>query len=185
MVYLKLKSGKSNKGLKMKLPLEDEYPEFYSVYVKQIPHEGIIGLLKKGRDELQSYIKTLSEDGGLFSYAEGKWSIKEVLGHMVDVERVHSYRAMCFARGETKSLPGFEQDDYVKKANFNSRSLSSIADELLQLRNANIALFESFDEETLERKGSANNYEISVRAFIFIIAGHELHHLKILKERYI
>ncbi len=169
----------------MNLPEPNEYAEFYSGYIKVIPHDNAIKLLEDGRDELQSLIRSLPEERGSYSYAEGKWSIKEVLGHIADVERVHSYRAMCFARGESKSLPGFEQDDYVRAADFNKRSLDSLADELKFLRNANIALFKSFDEETLMRKGLSNNYEFTVRAYIFIIAGHELHHMKILKERYL
>jgi uncharacterized damage-inducible protein DinB len=169
----------------MNLPKPNEYAEFYSGYINEIPHDNVIKLLEDGRDELQSLIRSLPEDKGSHSYAEGKWSIKEVLGHIADVERVHSFRVMSFARGETKSLPGFEQDDYVREADFNTRSLASLADELKHLRNANIALFKSFDEKTLLRKGLSNNHLFTVRAFIFIIAGHELHHLKILKERYL
>ncbi len=169
----------------MNRPKPNEYADFYSGYIKELPHDNVIKLLEDDRDELQSLIRSLPEDKGSCSYAEGKWSIKEVLGHIADVERVHSYRVMCFARGESKSLPGFEQDDYVRKADFNKRSLASLADELKYLRDANIALFKSFDEEILMRKGISNNYEFTVRAFIFIIAGHELHHLKIIKERYL
>ncbi len=169
----------------MNLPEPDEYAEFYSIYIKLIPHDNVIKLLEDGRDQLQSLIKSLPEEKGNYSYADGKWSIKEVLGHMADVERVHSYRLFCFSRGETQSLPGFEQDDYVKAADYNKRSLKSLAEELLLLRNANLSLFKSFDEESLMRKGKANNYDFTVRALMFIIAGHELHHMKILKERYL
>jgi hypothetical protein len=96
-----------------------------------------------------------------------------------------AYRAMCIARGEQQSLPGFEQDDYVNTADFNKRSLSSLSEELLSLRNADITLFKSFDDVTMMKKGLANNYTNTVRAFMFIIAGHELHHIKILNERYL
>ena len=104
---------------------------------------------------------------------------------MADVERVMSYRAMCIARGEKQSLPGFEQDDYVRSADFNKRSLGSLAEELLQLRNSSLALFGTFSEEEGLRWGKANNYDTTARAFMFIIAGHELHHMKILRERYL
>ena len=169
----------------MNLPKPDEYAEFYSGYMKNIPHDNIIKLLEEGRDNLQSLIKSISEEKGNYAYDQGKWSIKEVLGHMADVERVMAYRAMCIARGEQQSLPGFEQDDYVNTADFNKRSLSSLSEELLSLRNADITLFKSFDDETMMKKGIANNYTNTVRAFMFIIAGHELHHIKILKERYL
>lgn len=169
----------------MNLPRPDEYAEFFSGYIKLIPHDNIIKLLEDGRDELQSLLKSIPEDKGNYSYEEGKWSIKELLGHMADVERVHAYRALCFSRGETKSLPGFEQDDYVKAADFNKRSLGGLAEELLLIRNANLSLFKSFDEETLMRRGKSNNNDFTVRAMMFIIAGHELHHMKILKERYL
>jgi len=170
----------------MNFPKPDEYPEYDSAYIKYIPDsDNIINVLEESRDELQSIISSLPEEKGNYSYAESKWSIKEVLGHIADVERVHSYRAMCFARDETKSLPGFEGDDYVKAADFNSRPLSSLAAELLSLRNANIALFKSLDENTLLKRGTANNYGFTVRGLIFAIAGHELHHIKILKEKYL
>jgi uncharacterized damage-inducible protein DinB len=187
MDYSKLKSGNNlnEERRNMILPKPDEYVEFYAGYMKMIPHDNIIQLLEEGRDSLQRIINSLPVEKGNYSYADGKWSIKELLGHLADAERVMSYRAMSIARGEVQSLPGFEQDDYVNAADFNKRSLSSFADELLNLRNANLALFKSFDEETLARRGKANNYEFTVRAFMFIIAGHELHHLKILKERYL
>ena len=169
----------------MNLPKPDEYAEFYSGYVKNIPHDNIIKVLEEGRDYLQSLIKSIPEEKGNYAYDQGKWSIKEVLGHMADVERVMAYRAMCIARGEQQSLPGFEQDDYVNTADFNKRSLSSLSEELLSLRNADITLFKSFDDVTMMKKGLANNYTNAVRAFMFIIAGHELHHIKILNERYL
>ncbi len=170
----------------MEFPKQSEYPDYYKVYIDQIPDDdNIINVLKAGREKMQSLIKSIPEEKGEHSYAPGKWSIKEVMGHVADVERVMAYRAMCIARGEKKSLPGFEQDDYVASADFNSRSLHDLAEELLHLRDSNISLFKSFNNETLMRQGTANNYDITVRAFMFIIAGHELHHMRILKERYL
>lgn len=170
----------------MNFPKPGEYADYYSGYIQQIPeNQNIIKVLEDGRDNLQTLIKSLPEEKGNYAYAEGKWSIKEVLGHLADVERVMSYRAMCIARGEKQSLPGFEQDDYVRVAGFNKRSLDSLAGELLQLRNDSITLFRSFTEEDGLRWGKANNYNTTARAFMYIIAGHELHHMKILKERYL
>jgi uncharacterized damage-inducible protein DinB len=170
----------------MDFPRPDEYAEYYSGYMKYIPGDkNIIQVLEEGRDIMQSFVASLTEENGNYAYAEGKWSVKEVLGHIADVERVMSYRAMCIARGEKQMLPGFDQDEYVKRADFNKRSLDDLADELLYIRNGSLTLFRSFDEETVLRKGNINNYETSVRAFMFIIAGHELHHMKILRERYL
>ena len=170
----------------MNFPKSGEYPDYYSVYIQHIPDDqDIMEVLEDGKDNLQKLIGSLPEEKGNYAYAEGKWSIKEVLGHMADVERVMSYRAMCIARGEKQSLPGFEQDDYVRSADFNKRSLGSLAEELLQLRNSSLALFGTFSEEEGLRWGKANNYDTTARAFMFIIAGHELHHMKILRERYL
>ena len=170
----------------MNFPKPGEYAEYYSDYIGHIPEsKNIIEVLKDGRDRLQELIKNIPMEKGDYAYGEGKWSVKEVLGHLADVERVMTYRAMCIARGEKQSLPGFEQDDYVKTASFNRRSLVSLADELLHLRNSSITLFKSFTEDDGLRWGKANNNETTARAFMFIIAGHELHHMKILKERYL
>ena len=170
----------------MNSPNPGEYAEYYSGYVQHIPeNKNIIEVLEDGRDRLQELIKNIPPGKGDYAYARGKWSVKEVLGHLMDVERVMAYRAMCIARGEKQSLPGFGQDDYVKTAGFNRRSLASLADELLHLRNSSLALFTSFTEEDGLRWGKANNYDSTARAFMYIIAGHELHHMKILKERYL
>lgn len=170
----------------MNFPEPAEYADYYSGYMKYIPEdENIIEVLQHGKDNLQALISSLTEEKGNFAYAAGKWSVKEVLGHLADVERVMAYRAMCIARGEKQSLPGFEQDDYVKAAGFNKRSLTSLADELFHVRSSSIALFKSFTDQDGIRSGKANNFTTSARAFMFIIAGHELHHMKILKERYL
>ncbi|HSD62187.1 MAG TPA: DinB family protein [Ignavibacteriaceae bacterium] len=174
-----------NERKHMNFPEPNEYAAYYSGYIKNIPPDAnIIEYLENGRDALQSLISSIPEAKGIFSYAEGKWSIKEVFGHLADSERIFAYRALCIARKESKSLPGFEQDDYVREANFNNRSFQSFADELLHLRNSNISLFKSFNAAELLSRGVANNKEFSVRAFLYIIAGHEIHHLKILKEKY-
>ena len=170
----------------MEFPKQGEYADYYKVYINQIPDDNnIIKVLEEGREKMQSLIGSIPEAKGEHSYAPGKWSVKEVLGHIADVERVMAYRAMCIARGEKKSLPGFDQDEYVASADFKSRSLPDFAAELLHLRNSNIALFKSLDNETMMKRGTANDHDVTVRAFMFIIAGHELHHMRILKERYL
>lgn len=170
----------------MEFPKKGEYADYYSVYINQIPDsDNIISVLEQGKEKMQSFIKSIPEEKGIYAYAPDKWSVKEVLGHIADVERVMAYRAMCIARGEKKSLPGFEQDDYVAAADFNSRSLSGLAEELLHLRDSNLSLFRSLSDQSLMRWGTASNHDVTVRAFMFIIAGHEIHHMNILKKRYL
>jgi uncharacterized damage-inducible protein DinB len=166
-------------------PETSEYDKFYQTYMDYLPDElDIIGQLLTQKQIVLDFISSLTEDSALFSYAEGKWTIKEVLGHMIDTERVFSYRVLAISRGEQQKLPGFEQDDYVVNGNFNLRSLESFSDEYESLRNSNIALFRSFDAEQLSKKGIASEKSVSVNALLFMLTGHELHHIKILRESY-
>ena len=118
-------------------------------------------------------------------YAEGKWSIKEIAGHLIDNERIMSYRALSISRNETQSLPGFDENDYIRESNYSKRNYYDIVDELRKVRESNLPMFKSFSEEILDRRGVANNSEVTVRALLFIIAGHEIHHINIVKERYL
>ncbi len=120
-----------------------------------------------------------------YRYAEGKWTVKEVLGHICDTERILGYRALCIARGEQKELPGFDENHYVSNGYFNKRSLYDLAHEFSIVRESNIALFKSFDENILDKKGTANKNIMSVRSILFMIAGHEKHHINVIKERYL
>jgi len=166
-------------------PNISEYDKFYQTYMDYLPDElDIIEQLSLQKKIILDFISSLSEEQALFSYAEGKWSIKEVLGHMIDTERVFSYRALSISRGEQKKLPGFEQDDYVVNGKFNLRSLKNLSNEYEGLRNSNIALFSTFDNEQLSRHGIASEKVVSVNALLFMLAGHELHHIKILRENY-
>lgn len=167
------------------IPEANEYSKFYSGYISLVNTDDIIRLLEEQIIELESIMNDISDNDSLYRYAEGKWSIKELIGHMLDTERVMAYRALCFARKEKKLLPGFEQDDYVLYGNFDSRNWSDMIEEYSLQRKANLLLFKSFDDEVLLTKGIANENEVSVRALIYIIAGHEKHHLNILKERYL
>ena len=169
----------------MPRPTENDYAPYYKDYINYIEGDNIIKILRDQLSRTVKLVKSIPEEKGNYAYAKGKWSIKEVLGHITDSERIFAYRALCIARGEEKSLPGFEQDDYVREGNFNNRTLASLIDEFMQLRKSNIDLFTSFSEDALNRRGLANNYEVTVRAFLFIIAGHEFHHINILKEKYL
>lgn len=176
---------KNNRSLNIPRPSENDYAPFYAGYLKNIEGDDILTILRDQLDTTTEFFKSISEEKGDYSYSEGKWTIKEILGHITDTERVFAYRAMCIARGERKSLPGFEQDDYVREGNFNKRTLTDLIEEYAQLRKANLVLFNSFSEEALNIRGLANNYEITVRAILFIIAGHGLHHINVLKEKYL
>jgi len=166
-------------------PEHGDYPEYYDRYMMMVKGEDIVEVIK---DQLQTsgkFFDSITEEQGTIAYADGKWKVKEVIGHVIDTERIMAYRALAIARGEKQSLPGFEQDDYVATAGFTNRKLSDLIEEYRTLRASNIVLFSSFDEKDMMKKGYANQSEISVLSLAFIIAGHELHHIKILKERYL
>lgn len=165
-------------------PQPDEYGEFYKDYIELIDSPNVIQSLIQQGQQIFSLIHTLNDEEAAYRYAASKWSVQEVLGHLIDTERIMAYRALCISRGEKKSLPGYNQDEYVNHADFSSRSLQSISTEYDALRNANISMFSSFNEEQIQRKGTANQTEVSVRALAYIIAGHEKHHLNILEEKY-
>ena len=165
-------------------PLEKDYAPSYKVYIDNIKGDDINGILREQLDSISDFFKTVTEEKGNYSYAEGKWSVKEVLGHVIDTERVFAYRALCFARKEKQSLPGMEQDDYVRGGSFNKRELKDLVNEFTLARKANLALFDSFSEDELNRRGVASDNEVTVRALIFIIAGHAMHHIAVLREKY-
>ncbi len=165
-------------------PEPGEYSPYYENYVKLIEDDDILRILNEQNKKTQDILNSFSEHRGNYRYKDGKWTVKEVVGHLLDTERVFAYRALCIARREKKSLPGFDQDDYVNEGNFNRRELFDLNYEFRLLRESNLLLFKSFPPEMLKRKGFANESSISVLAILFIIAGHEIHHMNILKERY-
>lgn len=166
-------------------PLEKDYAPYYKSYIDNVEGDNIIEILNKQNQITQNVLNSFSELKGNFSYAPGKWTVKEVVGHMIDTERVFAYRALCIARGEQQPLPGFEQDDYVKEGNFNKRDLFDLNYDYRLLRESNLLLFKSFDEKMLARRGTASGYEVTVNALLFMIAGHSFHHIEILKTRYL
>jgi len=165
-------------------PKLGDYNIYYHRYISMIEDDDIIVVLEEQRKTSEKFLKTFTEKQGNYSYEAGKWTVKEVLGHLIDNERIMAYRALAFARGEKQSLPGYEQEDYVAESNFNKRSLDDLINEFKTVRESNINLFKSFDEEILNRSGTASESEVTVLSLIYIIAGHEKHHMKILKERY-
>ncbi|UCH65465.1 MAG: DinB family protein [Ignavibacterium sp.] len=166
-------------------PEKGDYAEYFDRYITLVEGEDIVQELENQLKTFEKFYGSLTEEQGEFAYAEGKWTIKEVIGHVIDTERIMAYRALAFARGEEKALPGFEQDDYVANSNAAERKLVDLINEYKTLRIANIAMFKSFSEKEFSRKGTASGNKVSVLALAFIIAGHELHHHQILKERYL
>jgi uncharacterized damage-inducible protein DinB len=169
----------------MKKPLANEHPPYYTYYINLVGTNYGIKALESQIIEMQQFIGNVPFEKENYSYADGKWTIKEVLGHICDVERILGYRALCIARGEQKELPGFNENEYVINGKFNHRSLYDLAHEFSIVRESNIALFKSFDEKVFDMIGAANNYKMSVRAILFMIAGHEKHHINVIKERYL
>jgi DinB family protein len=166
-------------------PEKSEYQPYFERYVSLVPDGDIVGRLGTQLEETLALLRSIPEERGDFRYAEGKWSIKELIGHVIDSERVFAYRGLRFGRGDTTPLAGFEQDDFVRGADFNKRTLSDFADEYEYVRRSTISLFRSLEARAWDRRGTANNNEVSVRGIAFIIAGHERHHLEILRTRYL
>jgi uncharacterized damage-inducible protein DinB len=169
----------------MKRPGQDEYLPYYETYVKLVGDGDIIGILESQIRETASLLRAVPDSRRSYRYAEGKWSINEVLGHLIDTERIFSNRALRFARGDATPLPGFEQDDYVRAAGFDRYPLSELIQEYEGVRRDTCALYRHLSEEATSRRGTANNAEVSVRALAYITAGHELHHRGVLQRLYI
>jgi hypothetical protein len=167
----------------MNRPQPHEYPEWGAQYINLVDQEDVLVLLEKQSQEFPEFLNNFIEKAD-YAYAPGKWTLKELAGHMVDTERILCYRLLCFSRGEASPLPGFEEDDYVKNAHFADRSLLSIGEEFSLLRRANQYLFNSLNETELNRSGIASGRPITVRAILFVMAGHVIHHTRIIKERY-
>lgn len=163
----------------------EEYGDYYERYINQSKGENLYTLFEEGRKSVIKWMKSLNDEQALHRYAEGKWSIKEVFGHMIDTERVMAFRALTFARDDGSPLPGFDQNRYVEAANFNNIPLVELKDHYRTVRSSTQYLFHSFTDEMLMQRGTASDFTFSVRALGYIIAGHERHHLTILNERYL
>jgi uncharacterized damage-inducible protein DinB len=166
-------------------PGADEFAPFYAGYIEGVPLGDLVVTLRTQMDETLALLRGLPEARGDHRYAPGKWSIKDVLGHVCDSERVFAYRLMRIARGDATPLPGFEQDGYVARGDFGSRSLASLTEEFEALRRATIALVSGLDDAAMAHRGSANGVQVSARALAYIIAGHEWHHVQVLRGRYL
>lgn len=165
-------------------PTADEYNPYYGPYIAGVADD-VLNELQQQAEQFPAFIQGIPIAKENYAYAPGKWTIKELIGHIIDTERIMAYRALRFARNDDQNLPGFDENEYVKHSHYSERSLESLAEEFTLVRKANLFLFESFNEEELVRRGLANNNEVSVRALVFIIAGHLNHHQQVLKERYL
>jgi uncharacterized damage-inducible protein DinB len=167
-------------------PEPGEYDPYAIMYIKLLPDDGmILQHLYTNRKEIDALLIRLTEEQWLHRYAEGKWTIKEILLHIIDDERIFAYRALCIARGDTTPLPGFDQDPYVVTSRANERSVGSLLEEYASVRNATLTLFGNLPDDVWLRRGTANDHTVTVRALLYHLAGHELHHLNIIREKYL
>lgn len=162
----------------------DEYPEYYQIYINQLPQEDLLQLLKNQKLQMLSFLANLKNENLNYTYAEGKWTVAEVLQHLIDTERIFQYRALCIARKDKTSLPGYDQDAYVPFSASDDRGVESFIIEYQTVRDSGISLFQSFTSEMLGERGNSNGKPLSTAAAGFIIAGHEKHHLNLFKTRY-
>ncbi len=171
-------------GAKSGRPAAGEHGAYYAKYISLVAGDDVVNSLESQRRETLVLLSSLTDADGDSRYAAGKWSVKEVLAHVNDTERIMSYRALRIARGDKTPLPGFEQDDYVKAGEFDRMSVEDLLEEYIAVRRATLSLLRHFDEAAWQRMGVASENPTSARALAYIIAGHELHHRRILEEKY-
>jgi hypothetical protein len=166
-------------------PVKGDYNEYYQSYINLVTGDDIFKELYDTNLLVSNTLNMFPQSRGDYSYAEGKWTLKEVIGHMMDTDRIFAYRALSIARGEKQPLPGFDQNQYVITGKFNNRPLFDLAYEYRLVRETNLQMFRGFDSSVLQNRGTASGFEVTVLALMYMIAGHEKHHLKVLKEKYL
>jgi len=171
--------------MRISAPVEGEYLPYQDDYIRRVSSDDVIELLAAQIQTSLALLRPLSEEVVMRRPAADEWTIKEIIGHLIDSERIFTYRALCFARGEQAPLPGFEQDPYVVAGKFNQRTLQDLCDEFATLRQATLALFRTFTPEDITRKGIASDHPSSVRTWIYICAGHEQHHMESIRTVYL
>ncbi|WP_434751056.1 DinB family protein [Paenibacillus amylolyticus] len=165
-------------------PNQEEYAAYYEGYIHLVPEGNVVELLEKQAERVESAIRSLSEEQANFSYGEGKWSVKEVFGHLIDNERIMSGRLLRIARGDNTSLPGYDQDIFMSGHPFETYTVVDLAEEYSAVRHSTLLLLRRLSPEAMIRKGLVNDQVASARSIAYVITGHELHHLSILRERY-
>jgi hypothetical protein len=168
----------------MNRPQSDEFAPYYATYINTVS-ENVLGELEHQATSFPKFLRLVSDEKAYYAYAEGKWTVKEVVGHMIDTERIMAYRALRIARNDKTPLASFEEDDYVANAKFNDRSLDSLSDEFVAVRMGNVYLFKHLTEEEFSRMGTASDKPVSVKALLYILVGHVNHHRNIIEERYL
>ena len=171
--------------MKILAPSFENLNDYYKSYWKYLKEEDVLSALVEQGDTTMKWLNSLPEKAGDYVYAEGKWMIKEVIGHLSDAERILSYRAMRFARNDKTLLPGFDENNFVSESNYRSRTLKDISQEWKTVRSATISLFSSMTDEIADRMGSANDVSVSPRIILYFILCHERHHIEVIKERYL
>lgn len=166
------------------LPSKGEYPSYYEAYLDKIPEASFSELIQVQISEIRNLFASKPFGWESIAYAEGKWTPKEVLGHIIDTERIMTFRALCFARGEKQSMPGFDENEYVLSANFSKIPLEDLLDDFEAQRKALLTLVKTLSESSLDFTGNANQKPITPRALLWIIPGHFIHHLQVLNSRY-
>lgn len=169
----------------MKFLDSSEYHPYYELYLSKCPFNDILSGLQQSKDQFETFLKSIPAEKQLYKYASDKWTIKEVLVHIIDTERIFAYRALRIARRDVTALPGFDQDEYVLNSDANSRNFEDLISEFVSVRLSTVSLFNSFSEEDLLQKGIASNSPISVRALGYILIGHQNHHQEIIEKRYL
>jgi len=166
---------------------QKEYAPFYSGYIQNATSRSadLLNLMNENKDETIDFFMRIPQEKHLYSYADKKWTVLELLQHLIDSERVFAYRALRFAREDKTPLPGFEENDYAQKSRANSRTFESLLNEFRTVRDASISLFSSFNDDDMKKMGIASDNGMSVRAIGLIISGHSIHHMKIIQERYL
>lgn len=165
-------------------PERSECADYYWLYIDQVPEGDVLQLLRDQVRESVALLRTIPPERQRFRYGEGKWSVNQVVGHVIDVERAFGFRAFSFARCEPAELPSFEQDPYVTNARYDVRDIDSIADEYESVKRANITFFETLSDEESRRVGRASGCDFSVRSIPYILAGHQIHHWRLLDTKY-
>ena len=166
-------------------PDPSEFAPYYGKYTSLVKSDDIVATLEAQIGNTKSMLSSVTDAESAFRYSADKWSIRQMLGHVIDTERIFSYRALRIARGDQTPIEGFEQDDYVRNGPFEDRSLAELMDEFVTVRRATVFLLRSLKPEAWTRRGVASNNEVTVRALAYIIAGHELHHMDVLREKYL
>lgn len=162
-----------------------EFDPYYGRYIERVEHEDVLEALEEQLDEMLLLLGSLDPAIGEYRYAPGKWTVKQVVCHVLDSERIFGVRALCIARGDSQPLPGFDENAYAEEAGAERRSIGDLATEFELVRKSHIALYRSLDDQAWRRTGNANGAAVSVRAIAWIVAGHAAHHMRVLRERYL